>query len=197
MKNKTKKSKPSVALKALRLACVVLLAIFPVVTTSAADSEPAPLHWQTLGESPYKPNVLQLLKSDLDVLRDNGHDPLKLVYVAAKDVNDDGRNELFVTSGFQPFSGSEGGWVGLYSPTTRGEYREIYYAVITDYSPRILSSTTNGFHDLVAWKFLVTYEDGAYKMTKHIDPAKYHLGKELSPENLLPQIWEQCCPGSN
>ncbi|MGE4503702.1 MAG: hypothetical protein AB7D51_00015 [Desulfovibrionaceae bacterium] len=175
---------------------IVVMLLLCSVPFAYADWKPEALEWERLGKSCYKETVWGLLKKDLELVVENGRDPLATVYVATIDLNDDGLEELFVTSGIQPFSGIEGAWIGLFTPDESGEWKEIYYLLITEYSPRVLPTNTNGFHDLVAWNSLVTYTDGAYRRTPgDVDPVVMLLGKEHSPENLLPHVWEQCCSG--
>lgn len=193
MQRRKNESAESTALWAL---CSTLLIFFVILGGCSPDSKTIDhLTWRTLGNSTYKEVVYNLLREDMERAIGYDRDPLRYYYVAAKDINDDGKEELFVTSGLTFVSGVEGSWIGLFSPDANGDWRELSYLLITHYSPRILPTKTNGFHDLAAWNSLVSFEEGAYRRTGDTDFGKIELGKELSIENLLPHIWEQCCSG--
>ncbi|MDD3310712.1 hypothetical protein [Pseudodesulfovibrio sp.] len=197
MKEKNRINGQGAAFCLLRLAVIALVAVIGGVSCSGTETTPKVLQWHLLEESPHKPVLKRLYKADFDSTTKFGWDPEKVYYVAAMDINDDGLDELFITTGIPLMSGAEGSWIDVYSPTANGDWIHVPYSVITHYSPRILQTKTNGFHDIAAWNSLVAFEEGAYRRTQGIDPAQYHLGKELSPENLLPHIWEQCCSGQN
>ncbi|WP_319471538.1 hypothetical protein [uncultured Pseudodesulfovibrio sp.] len=122
-----------------------------------------------------------------------GWDPMTEYFVAAADINDDGLNELFITTGIPSVSGVEASWMTIYSPSNSDSWVEIPYYFLSHYSPRILPTKTNGYHDFAAWNSLVTYHDGSYKRTGDFDLADSPLGNELSQQNLFPHIWNQCC----
>lgn len=178
-----------------RLVLPVFFTVLVTLSTACSTKNPIPgvLEWHTLGDSPYRATIALLLKEDLDSAVGYGWNPMDEYYIAHEDINDDGLVELFVTTGIPSISGVEGSWIGLYTQAADGDWKEILYILITHYSPRILPTKTNGFHDLAAWNSLVTYEDGLFQRSGDVDPGELQLGEELSPQNLLPHIWDQCC----
>ena len=122
-----------------RVLCSALLVLLVILVGCPADSKAIDhLTWSTLGDSTYKDVVYNLLREEMERAIGYDRDPLRYYYVAAKDINDDGNEELFVTSGLTFVSGVEGAWIGLFSPDANGEWRKRPYLLVTYYSSRIL-----------------------------------------------------------
>ncbi len=187
----------------LRLLFFVLLAcsLSSITACSSRSWSPEPLHWQLLKESKYKEVIFKLCKELIEGDISFGQDPMENYFVAAADINDDGLDEVFLTSGLMSMSGTTGSWIGLYTRTHAGKWEEISVLFADFYSPRILPTKTDGFHDLAMWNSLVTFHKNkhpdlpipdTYELkTINLNPKDFGLGSKMSPKNLLPHVWRQ------